>query len=142
MLDPLVPPGKTVWLVSPKLVTTEVSAPNKVCSISEYDAVSVPVLEELRPELEELALFELLCVVPLSSGPSGTKSGKSGRRVVLEPEVVEAEPDRVDTDPVWPPSVLLKVGPAPGVEVLNVPPVEFVVVWPVVRVAEEMDSTV
>lgn len=65
--DPLDPPGKTVRLVPPKLVTTDVSAPNKVCSISEYEAVSFPVLEELRIELEELALLERVCVVPPSS---------------------------------------------------------------------------
>lgn len=53
-----------------------------------------------------------------------------------------AEADPVDADPVRPPSVLLKVELAPGVVVLNVPLVEFVVVWSFVRVAEEMDSTV
>lgn len=137
MLDTLVPSGKSVWLGPPKLVTTEVSAPNKVCSISEYDTVPVPVLEELRPELEELAPFELVCVVPPSSGPSvPANPAKFERLVILGPEVVVTEPD-----PVWPPSVLLKVELAPGVEVPNVPLVEFVV-WPVVRVAEEIDSTV
>lgn len=74
MLDPLDPPDKTVWLVPSKLVTTDVSAPNKVCSISEYDAVSVPVPEELRLKLGELALFELVCVVPPSSRSSGFTS--------------------------------------------------------------------
>lgn len=133
MLDSLVPSGKSVWLGPPKLVMTEVSAPNKVCSISEYDTVPVPVLEELRPELEELALFELVCVVPPSEPAN---PAKFERLVILGPEVVVTEPDTV-----WPPSVLLKVEPAPGVEVLNVPLVEFVV-WPVVRVSEEMDSTV
>lgn len=67
---------------------TDVSAPNKVCSISEYDAVSVLVPEELRLKLEASAIFEL----------------------------------------------------APGVVVLNAPLVEFVV-WPLVRVAAEIDST-
>lgn len=103
MRDPLDPPDKTVWLFPPGLVTT-VSAPNKVCSISEYDAVYVPVPKELRLKLEELALFELV------------------------------------TDPVKPPSVMLKDELASGVVVLNAPLVEFVV-WPLVRVAEEMDST-
>lgn len=72
MRDPLDPPDKTVWLVPPKLATTDVSAPNKVCSISEYDAVSVPIPEELRLKLEAFAVFEFVCVVPPSSGSSGS----------------------------------------------------------------------
>lgn len=52
------------------------------------------------------------------------------------------EPDPDDVDPVWPPSVLLKAELAPGVEVLNVLLVEFMVVWLLVRVTEEMDSIV
>lgn len=51
-----------------------------------------------------------------------------------------AEADPVDTDSVRPPSVMLKIELAPGVVVLNAPLVEFVV-WPLIRVAEEMDST-
>lgn len=51
-----------------------------------------------------------------------------------------AEVDAVDTVPVRPPSVMLKVELAPGVLVLNAPMVEFVV-WPLVRVAAEMVST-
>lgn len=91
MRDPLDPPDKTVWLVPPGVVTTDVSAPSKVCSISEYDVVYVPVPKESPLKLEELALSELV------------------------------------TDPVEPPSVMLKVELAPGVVVLNAPLVEFVV---------------